>query len=205
MGMPAIRRHWTTADVRALIDESRPWPRYELIGGELIVTPAPEGRHQFVVSEFVFLLIEYLRDEPVAVALTSPADLELEPGTITQPDVFVIPAGGAVSDGEFRWSDVSSLLLAVEVISPSSIRTDRVTKREYYMDVGVPDYLVVDVDARIVERWTQGRDTPEVLRDRLVWHPRGASAPLVVSLPDLFDRVGAQLRLIGNRTQIARD
>lgn len=202
MGMPAIRRHWTTADVRALMDESRAWPRYELIGGELIVTPAPWGMHQFAVLEFAVLLAAYLRDEPVGAALMSPADLELEPGTITQPDVFVIPAGGAPSDDAFRWSDVASLLLAVEVISPGSIRTDRITKREYYMDVGVPDYLIIDVDARIVERWTQGRDTPAVLRDRLVWHPRGSSTPLNVALPEYFDRIGAQMRLIGNRNII---
>ncbi|MEO8336466.1 MAG: Uma2 family endonuclease [bacterium] len=196
--MPAIRRHWTTADVRALIDESpTAWPRYELIGGELIVTPAPGGLHQFAISDLLFLLMAYLRDEPVGAALTSPADLELEPGTITQPDVFVIPAGGAPSNEDaFHWSDVASILLAVEVISPGSIRTDRITKREYYMNVGVPDYLIVDVDARIVERWTQGRETPAVLRDRLIWQPRGARTPLDVALPEYFDRIAAQMRLI---------
>ena len=137
--------------------------------------------------------------EQVGAAVTSPADLELEPGTITQPDVFVIPEGGAPSDAAFRWSDVGSLLLAVEVISPGSVRTDRITKREFYMNVGVPDYLIVDVDARIVERWTQGRETPEVLRHRLVWHPAGARTALDVALPEYFDRITAQMRLIGNR------
>ena len=202
MGMPAVRRHWTPADVRALIDESpTAWPRYELIGGELIVTPAPGGLHQFAVKEILILLETYLRDEPVGAALMSPADLELEPGTITQPDVFVVPAGGAPSDVEaFRWSDVNSLLLAVEVISLSSTRTDRITKREYYMNVGVPDYLIVDVDARMVERWSQGRETPAVLRDRLVWHPSGARTPLDVALPEYFDRIAAQMRLIRNRS-----
>jgi hypothetical protein len=67
------------------------------------------------------------------------------------------------------------------------------------MDVGVPDYFIVDVDARIVERWTQGRETPAVLRDRLIWHPSGASTPMDVSLPEYFDRITAQMRLIGNR------
>jgi Uma2 family endonuclease len=202
MGMPAIRRHWTTTDVRALIDESpTAWPRYELIGGELIVTPAPEGPHPFAVAEFLFLLGTYLEGQPLGVALAAPAELELEPGTITQPDIFVIPAGGAPSDHDaFRWSDVTSLLLAVEVISPDSMETDRITKREYYMNVGVPDYLIVDVDARIVERWTQGRETPAVLRDRLVWHPDGAHTPLDVALPQYFDRLAAQMRLIGNGT-----
>jgi Uma2 family endonuclease len=201
MGMPAMRRHWTTADVRALIDESpTAWPRYELIGGELIVTPAPGGLHQYAVKEILILLDTYLRDEPVGSALMSPANLELEPGTITQPDVFVIPAGGAPSDNDaFQWSDVNSLLLAVEVISPGSIRTDRITKREYYMNAGVPDYFIVDVDARIIERWTQGRDTPVVLRDRLVWHPPRARTPLDIPLPAYFDRIAAQMRLIRER------
>ena len=40
MSMPAMRHHWTTVQVRALMDESRHWPRYELLGGELLV----EGR-----------------------------------------------------------------------------------------------------------------------------------------------------------------
>src|SRR5437879_6034072 len=135
MGMPKIRRHWTTAEVRALMDESRAWPRYELIDGEVLVTTAPGWSHQFAVTEFLVLLYAYLRQEPIGVAVCSPADLELRTGNITQPDVFVIPVGGAViRDGGFQWSDVTALLLAVEMISPSSVRTDRVKTRKYYLD-----------------------------------------------------------------------
>ena len=202
MGMPAIRRHWSTADVRALIDESRPWPRYELIDGELLVTPSPGNEHQIAVGAIFVLLYTYLAREQVGVAITSPADLELRPGTITQPDAFVVPVGGASSaDGAWGWSDIHSLLLAVEVISPSSIRTDRITKREYYLDVGVPDYFIVDVHARMVEHWSPERETPLVLRDRLVWQPAGAVHPLVVSLPELFDDIAAKWRSIGGRAR----
>ena len=196
--MPAIRRHWTTVEVRALMDESRPWPRYELIDGELLVTPAPGRPHQLAVTEIVVLLHQYLREEPIGVAFVSPADLELRPGTITQPDVFIVPVGSVgTTTGEDQWSDVRSLLLAIEVISPSSIRTDRVTKREYYMDAGVPDYFIVDLSARIVEWWSPDRETPRVLRDRLVWHPDGAEQPLTVSLPNLFDEISGKLQSIG--------
>lgn len=198
MGMPAIRRHWTTAEVRALMDESRPWPRYELIDGELLVTPSPGGPHQLAVTEIVVLLHQYLRAEPIGVAFVSPADLELRPGTITQPDVFIVPVGSVVTTvGKDLWSDVRALLMAIEVISPSSVRTDRVTKRKYYMDVGVPDYFIVDVSARIVEWWSPDRETPRVLRDRLVWHPVGAEQPLTVSLPNLFDEISGKLQSIG--------
>jgi Uma2 family endonuclease len=185
MAMPAIRRRWTAADVRALISEDRAWPRYELIAGELLVTPAPRTVHQIAVTEILLLIKEYLDHEPVGIVLPSPADLELVPGTVTQPDLFVIP-GDTHARGELlEWQDVKSLLLAVEVLSPSSLHTDRVVKRDFYCDAGVPDYWIVDLDARVVERWTPNSETPEIHRDRIEWSPRGAK-PLFVDLAGLF-------------------
>jgi Uma2 family endonuclease len=200
MGMPQVRRHWTTADVRALIEESQAWPRYELIDGELLVTPSPGSPHGMAVTELTAILVDYLRRERVGVLFLSPSDLELRPGTITQPDLFIVPVGNEPPEwGEGGWSDVGSLLLAVEIISPSSICTDRITKRDYYLDVGVPDYFIVDVDARIIEWWTQRRDTPLVLRDELTWQPTGAQTALTVPLPAFFDRIFETLRSIGIR------
>jgi Uma2 family endonuclease len=198
--MPRVRRHWTTSDVRALIDESRAWPRYELIDGELLVTPSPGWSHGMAVTELTAILLAYLDREKLGLLFMSPSDLELRPGTITQPDVFVVPFGNKPPVwGSGGWSDVGSLLLAVEIISPSSVRTDRVTKRDYYLDVGVPDYFVVDLQARIVECWTQGRDTPLVQHDELTWQPIGAQTALTVPLPQFFDGISEKLRSIGIR------
>jgi len=198
MGMPAVRRHWTTADVRALIDKSpTAWPRYELIDGELLVTPSPANPHQLAVLECVYLLKPYLDRERVGVVLTAPADLELRPETIVQPDVFVLPEGAADAGEGWTWRDVRRMMLAVEVISPSSVRTDRITKRDFYLDIGVPDYFIVDVDARIFEYWTSNRDTPLVLRDQLVWQPAGAEQPLKASLPEFFDAIDDKLKFLG--------
>jgi Uma2 family endonuclease len=188
LAMPAIRRRWTVADVRKLQSEERAWPRYELIGGELLVTPAPRPVHQIVVGEILVLLREYLDREPVGIVLMSPADLELVPETITQPDVFVVPADTRVTGELLEWPDVKSLLLAVEVLSPSSVQADRVVKRDFYCDAGVPDYWIVDLEARVVELWTPTSETPEIHRDRILWSPRGTSA-LVVDLPVLFERI----------------
>jgi Uma2 family endonuclease len=188
MGMPAITRRWTAADVRALTTEDRAWPRYELIDGELLVTPGPRTAHQFAITELLLLLCPYVEAMSIGLTLPSPSELELKPGTITQPDVFVIPAETRIAGDAIEWPDVKSLVLAVEVLSPSSLRTDRVKKRDFYLENGVEEYWIVDLDARVVERWRPEQETPELLRDQLEWAPRGG-APLVIELPAYFDRI----------------
>lgn len=190
MAMPALqppvpRRSWSAPDVRALIDESRPSPRYELIDGELLVTPAPALPHQRAVYQLARLLDDYVSECRVGEVLLSPADLELEPGSIVQPDLFVVPASAAAR----CWSDVRELLLAIEVLSPTSARHDRVTKRRFFARVGVPEYWIVDVDARVVERWRAGDERGELLDETLEWRPTAAARPLTVALPRLFARV----------------
>ena len=195
MGMPAHARRWTAAEVRALTDETRPWPRYELIDGELLVTPAPRPAHQIVVGRLFTLLSAYVDAERLGLALMSPADLELEAGTVTQPDVFVVPSAFSHDTGPLReWTQVRGLLLAVEIISPSSVHYDRVTKRAFFQGVGVPEYWVVDADARAVERWRPEYRAPETLRERLAWRPEGTTTPLVIDLPAFFAKVAGEDR-----------
>jgi Uma2 family endonuclease len=187
MGMPAEKiRRWTTAEVRELMDESRPWPRYELIDGQLIVTPAPSWTHQWAVALLWKLLHEYVSANPVGVAMMSPSDLELEEGHITQPDVFVVPISGRHPKS---WPEVKTLLVAVEVLSPSNARYDRVDKRKFFQRVAVPEYWVVDLDARVIERWTPSDARPEIVDDALIWNPGGAAKPFALDLPAYFAEV----------------
>jgi Uma2 family endonuclease len=194
MAMPAMRRRWTAAEVRALMRPERPWPRYELIAGALIVTPAPGWAHQIAVTELWSLIDAYLTRTPVGVAITSPADLELRPGTVTQPDVFVVPADMPTAADAPQWSDIKALLLAVEVSSPGTGYVDRGQKRDLYLASNVAEYWIVDLDARAVERWTRARGSSETAREQLVWRP-GVSVPSIVDLPAFFDRVAAKLRM----------
>src|SRR5262245_30109900 len=187
MGMPAEKiRRWTTAEVRELMDESRPWPRYELIDGQLIVTPAPSWTHQWAVSRLWRALDDYVSRYPVGVAMMSPSDLELEEGHITQPDVFVVPISGRHPKS---WPEVKSLLVAVEVLSPSNARYDRVDKRKFFQRVAVPQYWVVDLDARVIERWTPSDARPEIVDDILTWNPAGAAAAFTLDLSAYFAEV----------------
>ena len=177
MGMPDTIR-WTREQVLNLPADGN---RYELVDGELIVTPCPAPRHQFVLAALFGALAPYVRAAELGQLLWSPADLELEPGQLMQPDLFVLP-----SIAFTRWEDAPLPLLVVEALSPSTARYDRGLKRRFYQRAGVPEYWIVDIDAQVVERWRPSDERPEVLDAELTWSPRDAYAPLVISLPELF-------------------
>jgi Uma2 family endonuclease len=178
-------RRWTADEVRQrLLHESWSWPRYELVDGQLLVTPAPGVAHYRAVMWLFDRLREYLDREPVGQVMLSPADLALLPETVSQPDLFVPPRSQAEAANE--WSDITHLLLAVEVISPGSARNDRGWKRQHYQQARVAEYWIVDLDARLLERWRPDDDRPEIVQDRMTWQPRGAVTELVFALEDLF-------------------
>lgn len=187
MGMPQTTHFWTPDEVRALPDDGR---RYEVVAGELFVTPAPSFAHQETVALLLAALRDYVGRMGLGWAAMSPADIEPEPGALVQPDVFVLPliAGRRPQD----WSDVERLVLAVEVLSPSTARADRTVKRRLYQRARVPEYWIVDLEARLVERWRPEDERPEVLTDALRWQPEPAVEPLVIELPGFFRAVMAE-------------
>ncbi|HEU4631343.1 MAG TPA: Uma2 family endonuclease [Gemmatimonadaceae bacterium] len=189
--MPTHARVWTPDEVRELQDESRPWPRYELIDGELHVTPAPRPVHQVAAVELLLRIAPYVKVHGLGRALLSPADIALDQRSVLQPDVFVVPRGQLGSSGgpEPTWREVTGLLLAVEVVSPSSARRDHGVKRRYYQRHGVPEYWIVDLDARLVERWRPADERPEILSEALAWQPRTELAPLTLDMSALFEEV----------------
>ncbi len=65
------------------------------------------------------------------------------------------------------WSEAGVPVLAIEVISPTSAPRDRGTKRRIYQQAGVGEYWIVDVDARIIERWHPEDQRPEIVHERL--------------------------------------
>jgi Uma2 family endonuclease len=187
MGMPAIRRRWTPEAVRSLNEATASWPRYELIDGELLVTPSPNFPHQQAVLRLVVALDSYLNRERVGKVTMSPSDIELEPETIAQPDIYVTPmheVRRAMREG----FPVRELLLTVEVLSPSSGRHDRVRKRPLYQR-HVADYWIVDLDARLFEHWTPTDDRPELITETLSWHPAGATTAFTLDLPTYLESV----------------
>ena len=180
MAMPAHTLEWTADRARALPDDGH---RYEVLDGELFVTPAPALRHQWIVGKLYRAICEHAARRRVGWALFSPADIEFTPQRLVQPDVFVVPW---TERPPTSWRDVTALLLAVEVLSPSTARADRQVKRRIYQSEGVPEYWIVDADARLIERWRPGEARPEVIDDVLVWAPREEVEPMRVVLAELF-------------------
>jgi Uma2 family endonuclease len=122
------------------------------------------------------------------VVLTSPGDISWErDDVLVQPDIFIVEreAARALVAGA-QWDVVRHLPLSVEVLSPSSRRTDRFRKRVLYQRQGVPLYWIVDPEERAAEVWTPDAHFPTFEREWLVWHPDGAAEPLAVDLASLF-------------------
>lgn len=184
MAMPALARRWTREDIRALPEDGN---RYELVAGELLVTPAPRLPHQDAVLALIRVLDPFVRTHAIGHLLASPADLQLRPGEWYQPDLFVVP----LTDGRRPrdWSDLGTPRLVIEVSSPSTARYDRVVKRPAFQDAGVEEFWIVDLDARLVERWRPVDSRPEILVRHLLWQPGEASHLIEIDLGAFFAEV----------------
>lgn len=184
MDMAEAVHYWTPDEVRALPADGN---KYECIDGVLLVTPTPRPVHQYAVDELSDRLKPYVRAQAVGDVIPLGADLELSADALTVPDLFVI-AGNPRREIR-KWSDVKRALLVVEVLSPSTARYDRGLKRHFYQRAPVDEYWIVDVDARVIERWRASDERPEILDVSLQWRPAGASVPFTLDLPDYFAAV----------------
>ena len=183
MPMPAAHANWTVEMLDALPDDGQ---RYELIDGELYVTPAPSDVHQLVSGAFYRRLDPYLRTAKVARALYSPADIRRGDRTRNrvQPDVFAVRlVGGKYPQYPYAIRD---LILALEIESPGNPLYDHHVKRELYLTNGVPEYWIANADARIVTRWRSLDEPGDVFSKRIEWHPPEMAAGLVIDLEELF-------------------
>ena len=180
MAMPDLLRRYTVREVLAFPEDGK---RYELIGGELVVSPSPKPRHQVVVGELYGLLREYLKPLGLVHCLfVGPADISWDEANLVQPDLLVVAPDEVSND----WSTYRHLVLAVEVISPSSRRIDRLEKRRLYQENGVETCWIVDHEAGLVEVWHPDDTRPEIVSDLLAWRALPDSEELRIDLPRLF-------------------
>jgi Uma2 family endonuclease len=138
---------WTYADYLRLPDDGR---RYEIIEGVLYVSPAPKYRHQFVAGALFALLWQYVRERGLGVVLSAPFEIYLsERIRPLQPDIVFLRADVEPSVDASGFDGTPDL--AVEILSPSSIRRDRFIKFALYENAGIPEYWIVDPETRSIE------------------------------------------------------
>lgn len=163
--------------------------RYEIIDGVLYVTATPSRAHQRIVLALLMRIHPYVTSLGLEI-LFAPVDVRASPVTQVEPDllVFVRAEANAL---QTRWMPMSMLVLAIEVLSPSTARVDRGQKRELYTAEGVSQYWIVDIEASTVEVWTPSETTPCVLQmaEVLEWQPVATAAPLRIGLQALVDDV----------------
>lgn len=181
MAMPHSRSGWTLEMVHALPDDGN---RYELIDGELFVTPAPTGLHQSATVRLWALLDDFTREHGLKT-LCAPFGVRLSNGGEVQPDVVVFPRAPGTRIPAV--ADIRDLVLAVEILSPGTQRTDRHEKRHLYQSNGVAEYWIVDLDARTIDRWRPNDSEPGVASAALNWQPAPYGDTLGIDVQAFFD------------------
>lgn len=187
MGMPNVVRQWTRAEVLALPDDGN---RYELVDGELLVSPSPTWLHQQAVLALIRRVDPYVRHHRLGAVGLAPCDLDLHDGQLVQPDLFVVHRQAGREP--LAWPDLGIPRLVIEVLSSSTAFNDRTRKRRKFQRSRIEEYWIVDVDARLIERWRPDDDRPEILTETLAWHPDAVLSPLEINLGEYFAEVSGE-------------
>ena len=176
--MATRTKKWTLSEVHSLPDDGN---KYELIRGELFVTPPPSEEHETIAARLARMLDPYVAANNLGLVYRPRAVVRFK-GSEAEPDLMVRqPKTGSGRD----WDNAPIPSLLVEVLSGSTRRRDLGAKREFYREVGIPDYWIVDPDRREVRIVRMGRED-EMATERLVWTPAGTAEPLVIIVPAIF-------------------
>lgn len=134
VSLAAHHKAFTVEDLDTFPDDGL---RYEIVDGALFVTPAPGIPHQVCLGRLFSLLVAAVPAD--LTVLVAPCDWVIAADTVLEPDLMVVRATDLT-----RTRLHATPVLAVEILSPSSRRSDRGTKRLAYQDAGLVNYWIVD-------------------------------------------------------------
>ncbi len=181
----------TPAKVRYLADYIWDAPddgnRYEVINGELVVTPAPSWDHQNSIGELFMVVRLHVRTNRLGWVVDAPTGVVLESHTGVEPDILFISRerGSIITKRGVEGAPD----LVVEALSPSTESRDRGTKMQAYASAGVPHYWLLDVAHRALEVLELHGDDYELVG---VYHVGDVFEPplfpgLSIRIADLFE------------------
>lgn len=181
MAMPAAVKQWTLVELHSLPDDGN---KYELVHGDLYVTPPPSPGHDTVIARLNALLIPYVVREKLGLVF-HPRSVIRWHGSEVEPDLMVRQPPVQDFDKDEDWNRMPTPLLVVEVSSRSTRRRDIGPKRDFYMEVGVPEYWFVDRPYRSLRVVRLGVEDLAIT-ENYPWMPAGATEPLIVQVKELF-------------------
>ncbi len=144
MSVPAALKF--TYEDYCLLPEDR---RYEVVDGELFLTPAPTTFHQAVKGRLKRLLDDFVNAGDLGIVLDAPCDVVLSDHDVLQPDILFVSAARRPIVGEKYIGPAPDLV--VEVLSPSTETRDRASKAKRYAAFGVREMWLVDPAAKTIE------------------------------------------------------
>jgi Uma2 family endonuclease len=129
---------WTTDDLDALPEDGR---RRELLDGVLILSPSPTAFHQIIAGR---LMVALETGCPSTFSVTQGVEVRINGRRSFIPDVLVVTDDAAARfPARFEPHEV---MLAVEIVSKTSVSMDRITKPALYAQVGIPYYWRIEVE-----------------------------------------------------------
>lgn len=143
--MPKRQGEYTLADYYALPEDTRA----ELIDGELFFMEAPGLEHQLWVSELSYLFGTFIREKKgKCLVLFAPLDVQLDcdDRTMVQPDILI----SCRREQRNKRGIYGAPDMAVEITSPSTRKRDFTKKMQKYLEAGVREYWIVDLQKRLV-------------------------------------------------------
>jgi Uma2 family endonuclease len=178
MAMPNTARPWTLEELHRLPDDGN---KYELVDGELFVTPAPKEDHETIAARLTDLLGPYVAAHRLGRVYRPRAIMRYK-GSEAEPDLMVRAERMRPKES---WENAPMPVLIVEILSDSTRQRDFAQKRDFYMKSGIPAYWIVDGDRRCVTVVRPHREDM-VVSTTLEWSPRGVETPLTISVEELF-------------------
>ena len=177
--VPTKTKVWTLEELHSLPDDGN---KYELVHGELFVTPPPAVAHEEIAARLGSVLSPFVAANGLGYVYHPRAVIQSR-GSEVEPDLMIrLPH----PNPDAGWDAWPVPLLVVEIISPGTRRRDREQKRVFYLEAGVAEYWIVDAERRNITVVRPGKDD-RVEDERVDWAPSGAGAVLSVSLDGVFD------------------
>ena len=178
MHMSASTKQWTLEELHGLPDDGN---KYELVDGELYVTPPPNTDHETILARLSRILEPYVARERLGFVY-HPRSVFRIGGSEVEPDLIIRqPPPGERTP----WEDMPLPILVVETFSPYTRRRDVGVKYDFYMRSGIAEYWMIDPERMTITIARPGEEDG-IVGDALVWHPAGASEPLTIRRHDVF-------------------